>query len=158
MVLRKYQGQQYDEFVQVSESPKSLNSDYHRWHSPRVADSLGGCKTGKELRAHPQGPGFLPHPKDPFPGHQSCSALAPWRPEAPTEASSPQSPGWPDMLLPATTPGIQMFYFSFSERIRQGSSLLGGRAASRVCSGTIGVRGATPRNPLLTSEVYSWGL
>lgn len=49
-----------------------------------------------------------------------------------------------DMLLPATSPGIQMFYFSFSERIRQGSSLLGGRAASRVCSGTIGVRGYPP--------------
>lgn len=52
------------------------------------------------------------------------------------------------MLLPATSPGIQMFHFSFSERIRQGASLLlGGRAASRVCSGTIGVRGCPPRSP-----------
>lgn len=144
MVLRKYQGQQYDEFIQVSESPKSLNSDYHRWHSPRVADSLGGARQAKNSEPTHRGQASGPILRIPSPGHQSCSALAPWRPEAPTEASGPQSPGWADMLLPATSPGIQMFYFSFSERIRQGSSLLGGRAASRVCSGTIGVRGYPP--------------
>lgn len=140
--------------VQVSETSKSLNSDYYRWHCPRVIDRLGCAGQAKSSEPTHRGQASCPIARIPLLATKVAVHWPPGGRKLPLRPASTKPQDGADMLLPATSPGIQMFYFSFSERIRQGSSLLlGGRAVSRVYSGTTGVRGCPPGHPLLTSEI-----
>lgn len=60
------QGHQWSELVRVSELPKSLNSDCHRWHSVGVVEKLGVCRTGNSSEPTHRGQASCPIPRSPI--------------------------------------------------------------------------------------------